>query len=438
MITVGRFLLAALQVLVEPSALVVLCIVPPLSLTTAIYQKKLIRAQRLVRRTNSKMTAGFSEGIMGVRTSKAFVREQENLEEFQALTTEMFRHSVQSAVYAAMYLPIVMTIGAAGVGIAIWRGGLIALRGSLPYGDLIAFMQYAGLFHAPIQEMAERFTGLQSAQVSAERLQSLLDAVVEIKDGPGVSFDPSVGRIHEIAFDRTTFSYAQGRPVLVDFNLRIRAGECIALVGETGGGKSTVAKLLCRFYEPTEGRVLIDGVDYRKRSLHWLQSNLGVVLQEPHLFSGTIRENIRYGRLDATDAEVEAVAQQIGASGFIAGFPDGYNTEVGEGGNRLSTGQKQLVALTRALLADPQILMLDEATSSVDTETEKQIQAAIEVVVKGRISVVIAHRLSTIRAADRILVIDHGRIVEEGTHRELLRLEGTYARLYSQQFRFSC
>jgi ATP-binding cassette subfamily B protein len=416
-------------------ALVVLCIVPPLSMVTTIYQKKLIRTQRLARRTNSKITAGFSEGIMGVRTSKSFVREEENLKEFQALSGEMFRYSVESARYAAVYLPIVMTIGATGVGLAVWRGGLLTLGGALPLGQLVAFMQYAGLFHHPIQELAERFTGVQAAQVSAERLQSLLDAVVEIQDAPDLDPSPVEGRIREIVFDRAAFSYAQGGKVLTDFNLRIRSGECIALVGETGGGKSTVAKLLCRFYEPTAGSIRIDGVDYRKRSLHWLQSSLGIVLQEPHLFSGTIRENVRYGRLTATDAEIEAVAEQVGVSKFIAGFPDGYATEVGEGGNRLSTGQKQLVALARALLADPQILVLDEATSSVDTETEQQIQAAIEVVLKGRISLVIAHRLSTIRAADRILVIDHGRISEEGTHGELLGTDGAYAQLYTQQFR---
>jgi ATP-binding cassette subfamily B protein len=416
-------------------ALVVLCIVPPLSVVTAVYQKKLIRTQRLARRTNSKITAGFSEGIMGVRTSKSFVREEENLKEFQTLSAEMFRYSVESARYAALYLPIVMTIGATGVGLSVWRGGLLTLSGALPLGQLVAFMQYAGLFHQPIQELAERFTGVQAAQVSAERLQSLLDAVVEIQDGPELDPSPVEGRIREIVFDRAAFSYAQGGPVLTDFNLRIRRGECIALVGETGGGKSTVAKLLCRFYEPTAGNIRIDGVDYRKRSLHWLQSSLGIVLQEPHLFSGTIRENIRYGRLNATDTEIEAVADQVGVSKFIAGFPDGYGTEVGEGGNRLSTGQKQLVALARALLADPQILVLDEATSSVDTETEQQIQAAIEVVLKGRISLVIAHRLSTIRAADRILVIDHGRIAEEGTHAELLCHDGAYAQLYTQQFR---
>ena len=206
-------------------------------------------------------------------------------------------------------------------------------------------------------------------------------------------------------------------------------------MGETGSGKSTIVSLLCRFYEPTAGRVLIDGTDYRDRSLRWLQSNLGMVLQEPHLTSGTIRENIRYGRLDATDTEVDRAAERVGARTFIADLPDGYDTQVGEGGDRLSTGQKQFVSLARAVLADPQILVLDEATSSVDTETERRIQMGIETVLKGRISLIIAHRLSTIQAADRILVIDHGRLVEEGNHTQLLARRGPYRRLYAQQFR---
>jgi len=326
-----------------------------------------------------------------------------------------------------------MSLGAAGVGLAVWRGGLLAVGGDLALGDLFVFMQYAGLFHIPIQEMAQRFTGLQAAQASAERLQSLLDTEPEIRDSEDVH--DVIGRIREIVFDKVHFAYKEGGPVLTDLNIRIRAGECIALIGETGSGKSTIVKVLCRFYEPTQGRILIDGVDYRNLPLHWLQSSLGMVLQEPHLFSGTIRENIRYGRLDATDAEVESVARQVGAAAFIASLPGGYDTEVGESGNRLSTGQKQLITLARALLADPQILVLDEATSSVDTETERQIQMGIDVVLKGRISLIIAHRLSTIRRAERILVIDRGRVVEEGNHLELLARQGPYSRFYAQQFR---
>ncbi len=430
-------------------ALVVLVIVPPLSVVTAVFQKKLIRTQRAVRKTNSRITASFNEGISGVRTTKALVREEENLGEFQFLTNEMFGSSVRSALQAAVYLPIVMTLGSAGVGLALWRGGLLTGTG-LRVGELVVFMQYAGLFHIPIQEMAERFTAVQAAQASAERLQGLLDTVPEIADstevhaaierqreapGSGRALDGHPATIREIEFQDVGFEYKKGEPVLEGFNLTIRSGESIALVGETGSGKSTIASLLCRFYEPTAGRIMIDGIDYRSRSLHWLQSNLGMVLQEPHLSSGTIRENIRYGRLDATDGELDEAAGRVGAKAFITGLPDGYDTEVGEGGDRLSTGQKQFVSLSRAVLADPQILVLDEATSSVDTETERRIQKGIETVLKGRISLIIAHRLSTIRAADRILVIDHGRLVEEGNHTQLLSQHGPYSRLYAQQFR---
>ena len=433
----GSFLLSGITAMMLwmnwKLALIILSIVPPLSIATAIYQRRLIHTQRLARKTNSKITAGFNEGIAGVRTTKAFVREEENLREFQTLTTEMFDYSLRNSLQAAVYLPIVMSLGAAGVGLALWRGGLLAFTGNLALGDLFVFMQYAGLFHIPIQEMAQRFTGLQAAQASAERLQSLLDTEPEIRDGR-VSDDPRE-RIREIVFDNVSFEYKQGGPVLTDVNIRIGRGESVALVGETGSGKSTIVKLLCRFYEPTQGRILIDGVDYRNLRLHWLQSSLGMVLQEPHLFSGTIRENIRYGRLDATDDEVESVARQVGAAAFIDSLPARYDAEVGESGNRLSTGQKQLITLARALLADPQILVLDEATSSVDTETERGIQKGIDVVLKGRISVIIAHRLSTIRAADRILVIDHGRILEEGKHAELLAKRGPYAHLYEEQFR---
>jgi ATP-binding cassette subfamily B protein len=293
-------------------------------------------------------------------------------------------------------------------------------------------------------------TLVQAGQASAERIQGLLDAPLEIEDSPearaaiearrghqsndGLAPDGYDARIESIQFRDVTFAYKQGQPVLHGFNLTVSAGQSIALVGPTGGGKSTIVSLLCRFYEPTAGTVLINGVDYRRRSLHWLQSNLGMVLQQPHLFSGTIRQNIRYGRLGATDADVERAARLVNAHPFIAAMKDGYDGQVGEGGNQLSTGQKQLVALARAIIADPQLFVMDEATSSVDTQTERAIQAAVERVMQDRISFVIAHRLSTIRAADRILFISEGRIVEDGTHAELLRQRGRYYELYTNQF----
>jgi ATP-binding cassette subfamily B protein len=432
-------------------ALLVLGILPPLAAVSLIFQRKLIRSQRMVRRTNSLLTGGLNEAIMGVRTTKALVREEENLEEFRELTQRMYRYSVRNSLQAAVYLPIVLSLGSVGVGISLWRGG-VEVGGDLTLGTLVAFMQFAALCSIPIQEMAERFTQVQSAQASAERLQSLLDTEPEIVDSPaavaamerhrrtggdgrpGIAEDGREDRIDRIEFEHVRFAYRDGPTVLADFNLRVEAGETIALVGATGSGKSTIVSLVCRFYEPTGGVIRINGADYRERSLRWLQSNLGIVLQSPHLFSGSIRENIRYGRLEATDEEVEAAARMVDAHGFISRLERGYATEVGEGGGRLSTGEKQLVSLARAVLADPQVFVMDEATSSVDTETEGLIQRGIEKVLRGRISFIIAHRLSTIRSASRILVIDHGRILEEGIHEELLRRRGRYHALYTSQF----
>jgi ATP-binding cassette subfamily B protein len=429
--------------------LLVMLVIPPLAVVSIIFQRRLLRTQRAMRKTNSLMTASFNEAIMGVRTTKSLGREGDNLAEFQTLSGAMYGHARQNALAAAVYLPIVLTLGSAGVGLALWRGGEALLGVDVPgvlaahgmsLGLLVAFMQYAALFYQPIQEMAERFTQVQAAQASAERLQSLLDTVPEIQDLPSVAAAAAAGvpareeRIRTIELDHVSFAYQTGEPVLADFDLDIQAGETIALVGETGSGKSTIASLICRFYEPTRGVVRVNGVDYRELPLAWLQSKLGIVLQTPHLFSGTIRQNIRYGKLTASDAEVERAACLVHADRFVERLPGGYEFPVGEGGSRLSTGQKQLVALARAVLADPEILVLDEATSSVDTETEQWIQAGVEKLLAGRISLVIAHRLSTIRSADRILVIDHGRILEAGSHDELMRSGGRYHELYRQQF----
>jgi ATP-binding cassette subfamily B protein len=423
--------------------LLVMLVLPPLAVVSLVFQRKLLRSQRAMRKANSILTASFNEGIMGVRTTKTLVREQESLAEFQVLSTTMRGHARRNALEAAVYLPIVLTLGSVGVGLALWRGGEALLgapamaASGMTLGLLVAFMQYAALFYQPVQELAERFTQLQAAQASAERLQGLLDTEPEIKDAPsaaGRAVAAAGGPIAEVAFDHVSFAYSAPEPVLADFNLRIARGETIALVGETGSGKSTIASLLCRFYEPTAGAIRVNGVDYRELPLAWLQSKLGIVLQTPHLFSGSIRDNIRYGRLTATNEEVERAAQVVHAERFIASLPQGYDTLVGEGGSRLSTGQKQLISLARAVLADPEILVLDEATSSVDTETEQWIQAGVERLLAGRISLVIAHRLSTIRSASRILVIDRGRILEAGNHAELLQAGGHYEQLYRQQF----
>jgi len=435
-------------------AALILTTLPPLAIVSILFQRKLLQSQRAVRRTNSQITASFNEEIMGVRTTKALVREEPNLAEFRLLSSAMYQHSVRNAVLAAIYLPIVITLGSIGVALALWRGGVLlagagvagsaVLPGGLPsggmsFGTLVAFMQYAAFFYMPVQEMAERFTQLQAAQAAAERVQGLLDTEPEIADPPEVTermrTSPQRGEpIRSIEFRGVTFAYEQGAQVLDSFDLQVCPGETIALVGATGSGKTTIVSLLCRFYEPTGGTILINGVNYRELGLEWLQSRLGIVLQSPHLFSGSVRENIRYGRLDATDEEVAEAARLVNADRFISTLEKGYDTDVGEGGNRLSTGQKQLVSLARAVLADPEIFVMDEATSSVDTETERLIQSGIERLLKGRISFIIAHRLSTVRSADRILVIEQGRVVEQGSHGELMRRNGAYHRLYANQF----
>ncbi|MFG0336041.1 MAG: ABC transporter ATP-binding protein, partial [Maioricimonas sp. JB049] len=310
----------------------------------------------------------------------------------------------------------------------------------LAVGEVVMFMYFAQLFFQPVQDMSAWFAELQMAQASAERVLSLVEAVPDVRDTPEVArrlektgSDGYPDRLDRIEFKDVGFRYGSGPQILEGFNLTVEPGQTVALVGATGGGKSTLVNLLCRFYEPTSGRILIDGVDYRDRSLRWLQSSLGIVLQQPHLFSGSIGDNIRYGKLDAAQAEVEDAARLAGAHEFIAALDDGYDTEVGEDGNQLSLGQKQLVSFARAVLKRPRLLVMDEATSSIDTETERQIQHGLARVLSGRTSFVIAHRLSTIRAADLILVIDHGRIVEQGTHKELLARQGRYHDLYTEQ-----
>lgn len=444
----------AMLVMNAKLALVVLTVIPVVAWVSARFQRRILKSARQVRATNSRITASFNEAIMGVLTSKAFVREQPNQREFRGLTDSMYGWSVLNLTQAAIYLPIVITLASLATGLALALGGIDLLGGVLSAGTLIAFMTYTRHFFDPIEELGRWFAEMQMAQASAERILSLIEAEPEIQD----RFDTSVGtasgrdglgrrsrpqaaptvagvddEIRRIDLRHVSFGYEPSRPVLQDVNLTVHRGETIAIVGPTGGGKSTLVNLICRFYEPTSGHVLIDGVDYRARSLHWLQSNLGMVLQHAHVFSGSIRENIRYGRLDATDAEVERAARLAGAHDFIVRLEAGYATEVGEGGGRLSAGQKQLVSFARAILADPQILVMDEATSSVDTETEQRIQQGLANVLAGRIAFVIAHRLSTIRSATRIVVIDAGRIIETGSHAELMAARGHYYELYRQQ-----
>lgn len=431
--------------------LIVLTVVPPLAIISVVYQRRLLRTSRQVRKTNSTITAAYNEAIMGVRTTKALVRERDNLREFQGLTGRMFSQSVHNAVLSAQYLPLVLALGAAGEGLALWFGGRGVIAEIIELETLYVFFAFAGLFFMPVQELARALAELQAAQAAAERVLGLLDTQPDIQDSPavrarleqyadpadrpaGAAIDGHPDRIETIEFANVDFAYNKGQRVLDAFHLRVERGQTIALVGPTGGGKSTIVSLLCRFYEPTGGQVRINGVDYRDRSLHWLQANLGIVLQTPHLFSGTIRENIRYGRLDATDDEVAQAARLVNAHTFIRQMDGGYDAPVGEQGTNLSTGQRQLISFARAVLADPQVFVMDEATSSVDTETEKLIQQGLHRVLAGRISFIIAHRLSTIRSADRILVIRDGRIAESGNHHELIARRGEYYQLYTNQF----
>lgn len=414
-------------------AIIVFSIIPILIIVASEFKKRILTEYRQVRRMNSRITGAYQENIMGVRVTKALGREEETLREFEGLTGEMYRAGYRAAWLSALFLPAVQLISAFAVGGVVWYGGLQAQAGDMTIGGIQAFFSYITFMLWPIQEMARVYASLQQAIASAERVFSLVDAVPEVQNWPG-AVEPDSLR-GDIVFDHVDFYYEPDEPVLTDFNLRIRQGETIALVGPTGGGKSTIVNLLCRFYEPRRGAITIAGRDYTELTLQGIQSRIGVVLQTPHLFSGSIRENIRYGRLNATDEEIVAAAKLAGAHDFVITLPNGYDEEVGEGGNLLSVGQKQLVSLARAVLADPEIFIMDEATSSVDTLTEALIQQGMETLMAGRTSVVIAHRLSTIRRADRILVIEDGRIAEMGDHDALIRARGHYYRLYTQQFR---
>ena len=426
-------------------ALILIPIVPVMALLTMYFQNRILRWNRRVRKMNSRITSAFNEGITGARTTKTLVLEDRTTERFRALTGEARIAGMRAARLNAVYIPLVLFAGTATVAIVLLRGGNMVLAGALELATLSAFTTYAVGIFEPIQMTAANIAELISLQANIERVTGVLDKVSDVTDAPevvekyGDVFHPKTENwepLHgEIEFRDVTFRYPDGgENVLEHFNLHIPQGTTVALVGETGAGKSTLVNLVCRFFEPTEGEILIDGVDSRARSQLWLHSNIGYVLQNPHLFSGSVRENIRYGRLDATDEEIEAAAAAVSADTVIAKLENGWDSDVGEGGDRLSTGEKQLISFARAVLADPRIFVLDEATSSIDTRTEMLISEATDRLLAGRTSFLIAHRLSTIRKADLILVVRDGRIVEQGTHAELLRAGGYYHNLYRRQF----
>ncbi|MDF1498919.1 MAG: ABC transporter ATP-binding protein [Anaerolineales bacterium] len=416
-------------------ALVVLILIPILFFVAAQFKKHILLQYRIVRRMNSKITGAFNEHIAGVRVVKALNREEKSLREFEELTGEMYRSSYRAAWLSALFLPTVVIISSFAVGGIVFYGGYQITLGTMTVGGIQAFIAYVTFMLWPIQDLARVYAELQHAIASAERLFSLIDSVPDIRDHPN-AYDPGTLQ-GDIVFEHVDFYYEEDKHVLKDFNLHVKRGETIALVGPTGGGKSTIVNLVCRFYEPRNGKITIGGNDYTQFSLHAIQSRIGVVLQTPHLFSGSIMENIRYGQLDAPGEKVKEAAKTSGAHDFIIRLEKGYNTEVGEGGVLLSVGQKQLISLARAVLADPEIFIMDEATSSVDTITEALIQKGMEALTSQRTSFIIAHRLSTIRKADRILVIENGKILESGSHRSLLQKRGHYFRLYTEQFKRS-
>ena len=414
-------------------ALGVMVILPILVIVSAKFKKHIIGEYRQVRSINSQITGSYNENITGVRVVKALVREEENLKTFGNLTHKMFKTSFRAAWLSAIFLPIVQIISAFAISAIIWYGGLQVKTGLLTIGGIQAFIGYIMFMLWPVQDLARVYAEMQRSVASAERVFSLIDTEPDIQDSPGAKVIETIRG--EIRFDDVTFYYEKDKPVLTNFSLAVDPGETIALVGPTGGGKTTIANLVCRFYEPKSGRITFSDTDYREFTLESIQSKLGVVLQTPHLFSGSVMENIRYGRLSATVDEVIVAARAAHAHEFIEALENGYDEEVGESGSLLSVGQKQLISLARAILARPEIIIMDEATSSIDTITEGFIQQGIDNMLKGCTSFVIAHRLSTIRNANRILVIENGSITEAGNHSELIEQKGHYFNLYTRQFR---
>lgn len=409
-----------------------------------LFQNRLVAANRRIREINARITGNFNEGITGARTIKLLSIEKKMQNEFEDVTEDFRRESVHAVRYSAMLISTVTLMSSAALAVVLWQGGALTREGMLKIGTLSVFVSYAMGMVEPLQFIIQNISSFIAIQVNIERLTDLLAEPADVADKPevirryGDSFNPRYENWEElhgdIEFRDVTFRYPDGEEnVLEHFNLKVSRGQNIAIVGETGAGKSTLVNLVCRFYEPTEGTLLIDGRDARERSLLWLHSHLGYVLQTPHLFSGSVRENLRYGRPDAADEEILSALDMVSARHIVERM-GGLDSEVGEGGSRLSTGEKQLLSFARALLADPRLLILDEATSSIDTLTERAIQRAIEVVTRGRTCFVIAHRLSTITSADLILAVRDGRIEERGTHSELMRKKGYYYSLYSRQY----
>jgi ATP-binding cassette subfamily B protein len=414
-------------------ALIVVAMLPILIVVALRFRVEILKHYRRSRKMNSRIIGAFNEGITGVRVIKALSREDSNLEEFSELTDGMYNASFKAAWLSALFLPIVQVISAIGLGIVLWQSGMQFQIGGMTIGGIQAFVSYITFIMWPIQDIARVYAQMQNAVASAERIFGLMDTEPDVQNRSNTIETETIQG--DIRFEDVHFYYEEDDPVIKGLDFHVQQGEMVALVGPTGGGKTTIVNLLCRFYEPTNGKIFLNNVDYQDMKLQDIQSRIGVVLQTPHLFSGSIEDNIRYGRLTATDEEIVEASKMAGAHDFIAKFEHGYKQDVGEGGNLLSVGQKQLISIARAILAKPEIFIMDEATSSVDTLTEALIQRGMDQLMAGRTSFVIAHRLSTIKRADKIIVIEDGQIEELGTHKELIHKKGKYYSLYTQQFR---
>jgi len=442
------YMIGALAVMFRTNVkltLLVLLVIPVVTAIVAFMQKKLTWANRKIRESNAKITSGFNEGITGAKTVKTLVTEDKMNREFRTETADMKKISVSESRYRGILWTSLTVAAYIAMALVLKTGGNLTTEQIMTVGTLSMFMSYAlGIMH-PIRWIVNALSQLIAIQVNIERLTGLLETESDVADSAeiiakyGDMFEPKIENWEElkgdIRFDDVSFKYPDGDEYILEhFNLEIPHGTNVAIVGETGAGKSTLVNLVCRFFEPTSGRLLIDGRDARERSQLWLHRNIGYVLQTPHLFSGTIRDNLRYGAPDATDEEIMEALKLVSADGIVERSEKGLDTEVGEGGDLLSTGEKQLISFARAILCNPRILVLDEATSSIDTVTERLIQSAIQKVIKGRTSFVIAHRLSTIRDADIILVVRDGKIIESGRHRDLMALRGYYHSLYTRQY----
>ena len=426
-------------------ALIIFMLIPIVVILVAVFQKKLLVINRKIREINSKITGNFNEGITGASSIKTLVVEDKIQEDFEKDTGKMRSTAVRSVRYSAFFTAIVTLVSSLALAIVLWYGGSLSVEGLMTIGTISVFASYALGIMEPIQNIVVTISEIIAIQVNIERFTRLMETKSDVSDRPDViekygdTFNPKKENWEElkgdIEFKDITFRYPDGEEnVLENFNLKVPQGKRVAIVGETGAGKSTLVNLVCRFYKPTKGQILIDGHDAADRSIGWLHNSIGYVLQTPHLFSGSVRENLKYGKEDATDEEIWTALDLVAAGDVVRRMEKGLDSDVGEGGNLLSTGEKQLLSFARAILSDPRILILDEATASIDTVTEKKIQNAIKVMTKGRTTFAIAHRLSTITDYDVILVVDDGRIVESGTHEELMIAGGRYFELFTRQF----